>query len=154
MSASIFSAGQVNRSGVAIAAICAIGSCIVGVIGVMLDWTTATAGLVGSVGVAGADDRDGKISLVLALIGLVAAGLGGVRRRQSWFVVVGLAGAADLAIVLYARSNLRDLYAGMNRFGGGFFHFQTGAGLWVSIVGAGMMIASALLGIAAARSSA
>src|SRR3954471_3988992 len=72
---------------------------LLALLGVMLDWVTVETGF-GSIGRKGIDTEDGKLALVIAVLGLVAAAFAAMFRSRGWFLVVGVLGGAALAIAI------------------------------------------------------
>jgi hypothetical protein len=85
---------------VLVASLTAIGVCVLGLFGVLLDWVTVETGF-GSIGRKGIDTDDGKLALAVVLLALIAALFAAIFRSRGWFLVLGILGAAALGIAIY-----------------------------------------------------
>jgi hypothetical protein len=108
----------------------AFGSAVAVVIGSLLPWVTV---LVFSVN--GVQTNDGKIVLVAGL--LAGALIIGSSRRESLYLLGGVAGLVCLAVSLYV---LVRVFSDSTSFFNERIGASPGAGLWISLLGSAVLV--------------
>lgn len=123
---------------------CVLIGAVVALVGLFTNWVTINLGFA-STGVHGIDTDDGKLALGALAVAVVTAIIGYAKREYGWTIASMLAGLALAGIAIYdgvhvhrAVKDISDGQADLSSLVG------VGTGIYLVVIGGGVIVASAL----------
>jgi hypothetical protein len=114
------------------------------VVGSFLPWISAAAPFIGTVNFAGTEG-DGKITLVLGIVGLVLGLICLSNPQKTLLWIAGVMGLVGVAVAGYDAGNISNKLGDATASSNGLLTATVGIGLWLSIAGGVVLIVGVLM---------